>query len=108
MNNNSGIYLIKNNINNKVYVGSAANITTRWNSHKSALNSQKHKNIHLQRAWNKYGATNFCFSVIELCDKKELIIKEQTQINKLKSANSLYGYNIAPIAMSSLGIKRRP
>ena len=55
----SGIYLITNLINNKVYVGSAANILKRWNDHIRTLKGNKHPNIFIQRSWNKYGEEVF-------------------------------------------------
>lgn len=32
-----GIYLIKNIINNKIYIGSSLNIKLRWNNHKNII-----------------------------------------------------------------------
>ena len=34
---NSGIYQIRNIINNKIYIGSSANIKKRWSEHKRDL-----------------------------------------------------------------------
>ena len=51
----SGIYRIKNIINNNCYYGSSKDINKRWNKHKNELNKDKHGNILLQRSWNKYG-----------------------------------------------------
>lgn len=47
----SGIYLIK--INDKIYIGSSANISKRWREHKTDLIAGRHKNMFLQRTWNK-------------------------------------------------------
>ena len=97
----SGIYKIRNISNNHIYVGSAVNIKSRWSSHKAALKKQTHHGSYLQRAWNKYGAECFEFSVIELCEKEKLIEREQYYIDTLHPE-----YNMAKIAGSSLGIKR--
>ena len=104
--NFSGIYGIKNIINKKTYVGSAVNIKKRWKQHISSLNIHRHRNRHLQRAWNKYGQNYFKFIVIERCDKNILLIREQIFIDKFKSANPKFGYNIHFLAKSPLGIKR--
>ncbi len=46
--NKSGIYVIKNKINNKVYVGKAVNIYRRIKAHITALNTKsKDENRHL-------------------------------------------------------------
>lgn len=72
-----GIYRIKNLLNNKCYYGSSKNIETRWLKHKNELKKGKHINIILQRAWDKYGGDNFSFEVVEECDKKILLEREQ-------------------------------
>ncbi len=102
----SGIYKINNNVSGKSYIGSAANLKNRFNEHKSDLRLNKHSNPHLQNSYNKYGKENFVFSVIEYVeDENNLIEREQFWINTLKVLNRKYGYNIAPIAGSTLGLK---
>ncbi len=62
----NGIYIIRNLINNKRYIGSSVSITTRWKSHKSRLNRNKHHSDKLQNSWNKHGAANFAFEIVEI------------------------------------------
>jgi len=90
----TGIYKILNKINNKIYIGSATNIKKRWRDHKWYLKQNKHHNLHLQSAWNKYGEENFEFTIILECTIDELIIKEKEFIILFKSKNSNHGYNI--------------
>jgi group I intron endonuclease len=98
----SGIYCIKNLTNDKKYIGSSINVFKRKNRHFSELKNLKHKNIKLQRSFNKHGKDKFIFYVIELVeDKNDLIIREQYYIDKEKPE-----YNINLIANSSLGVKR--
>ena len=60
----TGIYKITNLTTNKVYIGQTSiNLIGRWKSHIIALNKKKHKNILLQRAWNKYGPEAFIATV---------------------------------------------
>ena len=61
----SGIYKITCLQNGRVYVGQAINIKDRWTSHMQCLNRNKHHNIHLQRAWNKYGEECFKFDATQ-------------------------------------------
>ena len=84
--------MIKNNINNKSYIGQSINIENRWTHHKSELNNNRHINDYLQNAWNKYGEDNFSFIVIEECKESELNEKEIYYINKYNSMNN--GYNL--------------
>lgn len=94
--NKSGIYLIKNLTNGKVYIGSSVDILKRWKTHKSLLKSLNHHSRKLQNSWNKHGADKFLFEVIELCDKEFLIEKEQFWINYFDSYNK--GYNCTELA----------
>lgn len=100
-NNASGIYVIKNLVNNNIYIGSAINLSKRIANHRSRLIHQQHNNPHLQAAWNKYGEENFEAEVLFTCPKSYLIKLEQFFINNYNPQ-----YNIAKVAGSCLGIKR--
>lgn len=78
----SGIYRIRNIINDKSYYGSSKDINKRWNRHKNELNKNKHGNILLQRSWNKYGKKNFIFEIVEECDINLLLEKEQYYLDE--------------------------
>lgn len=92
----SGIYIIKNNINNKVYVGQSNNVFFRWNEHyRSSLLNKKVDNNILHKAIRKYGIENFTFQVLELCDNSLLDEKEKYYI-KLYNADAHENYNIYP------------
>jgi group I intron endonuclease len=102
----SGVYKIVNIINNKLYIGSSVDIKARWKySHLKPLRENRHCNILLQRAWNKYGEDNFKFEVMHYCFKEELLIIEQTYMDIYNSANPRYGYNLCPTAGNCLGLK---
>jgi len=103
-----GIYTITNTINNKIYVGSTTRLfCQRWGDHRAGLRAKKHANIHLQRAWDKYGEVAFEFKVIELVDSPENVLeREQYWMDKLNVYKS--GYNRTLVAGNSFGIKRTP
>lgn len=61
----SGIYIIKNLVNNKVYVGQSINLRRRRNNHFRQLRKNTHCNQHLQRSFIKYGENNFQWQVLE-------------------------------------------
>lgn len=89
---NSGIYIIENLINKKIYVGQSNNIKKRWRQHKNLLKANNHHNIHLQRAWNKYGEKNFSFHIMEFCEHQTLLNSiEILYISYFDSYNN--GYN---------------
>jgi group I intron endonuclease len=91
----SGIYGIKNTLNNKVYVGSTKNFEKRKKQHFIALRKNNHWNIKLQRAYNKYTETVFEFFLLEFIPyEKDLIV--QAEDRWIKTLNSKKeGYNIA-------------
>lgn len=101
----SGIYKILNLINSKFYIGSAANILVRWQQHRNNLKYNKHKNQHLQAAWNLYNKINFKFIIIEECSIINLIEREQYWLDLTKCYDREVGYNINIKANSMLGFK---
>ena len=103
----SGIYKIACLPTGKIYIGSAVNLRQRWSDHRKALRGNYHRNVHLQRAWNKYGESAFVFEVAELVMFVEhLIEREQYWMDTTHACED--GFNIAPIAGSQLGMKYGP
>ena len=94
-----GIYIIKCNVDNKVYIGQSINLKKRINEHKSLLKRNKHTNYHLQNSFNKYGEKNFIFDFLEILDEKDytkerLDFLEIKYIEKFHSNKRYNGFNI--------------
>jgi len=103
----SGVYTITCLANGKMYVGSTTRLfSQRWGDHKCMLNNNKHTNIHLQRAWNKYSSDSFLFEILETCKPELVLGLEQFWINMLGTYAD--GFNRCPTAGSSYGLKRSP
>lgn len=85
----SGIYYLKNIENNKLYIGSSKNIRSRIYNHKNKSKHKKHDNPYLQNVVNKYGFSIFECGILEKCDEKDLLIKEQYYIDNLKPEYNL-------------------
>ena len=97
----SGIYSIRNLVNDHIYIGSSVNIESRWRSHKNQLKKNRHHSSKLQNAYNKYGKDNFIFEVISYIeDKTKLINYEQKWLDFFNPE-----YNILITAGSPLGTK---
>lgn len=96
----SGIYKIKNKINNKFYIGSSKDLEKRKKEHWRMMLKNKHHSNYLQNAVNKYGIENFEFSILEFCNIENIIIREQFYIDSLKPE-----YNINICAYSRVGTK---
>lgn len=94
----TAVYQIRNLVNGKRYIGSSNGVEYRFYEHRKDLRKNQHTNLYLQNAWNKYGEASFAFEIIELCDKSELLTKEQSLIDSTKSADRKFGYNICEIA----------
>jgi group I intron endonuclease len=83
------IYLIKNKVNDKKYVGmTKRTLEKRWKEHKKG-----YSNYLLSSAIKKFGIENFEISVIDKATtEKELKEKERYWMLELKTLNP-YGYN---------------
>lgn len=101
----TGVYSIKNVVNGKVYVGSAAkSFRKRWNQHLWALRKGIHHCQHLQRSYDKHGESAFEFSILELCAPEMCIQSERELIERCDATGTL-GYNTLPAADSRLGCR---
>lgn len=96
----SGIYQIFNTETNKRYIGSSIDVERRLKEHKRNLKSHKHRNQHLQNAWDKY-EEYLIFEPLEYCEPDQCLRLEQKYIDYYNSANRKFGYNIDPQAASA-------
>lgn len=93
--NKCGIYLIRNLINGKVYIGKSNNIYRRIQAHIHGLNTKnlKRENEHFINSWYKYGKNSFEYIILEECSFEELKEKELYYILQYNSLNRDKGYN---------------
>ena len=82
--NYSGIYCLKNTLDNRCYVGSAQKLNYRLWNHKHKLIKGTHANNILQNFVNKYGIDSIYFEILESVDIDKLIEREQHYIDILK------------------------
>ena len=83
------IYLIKNKVNGKCYVGQTIqkNVKNRWKAHRHSTDTI------LYNAFEKHGITNFEFSVISELPNDQLDEREITEIQE-RNTISPNGYNL--------------
>jgi len=101
--NKSGIYMWKNLINGKQYIGSAMDLYNRlsfYYSFPAMQNSLKNSKSFIYNAILKHGHSNFSLTIIEYCDKEKCLERENYY---LSSEN--HEYNILETAGSSIGRK---
>lgn len=78
---------------NKVYVGQTKNKRKRIDEHKYDLRHNIHHSVYMQRAFNKYGESNFKFEIIEACNELNVDEKERYWISYYNSTDKNFGFN---------------
>lgn len=89
-----GIYCIENTVDHKKYIGQTVDIRRRWSEHILRLNKGEHCNTYLQRAWDKYTAEAFDFTLIEECAESDLDEREKYYIKYYQTMADQWGYNL--------------
>lgn len=87
----NGIYIIRNTIDSRVYIGECKNFYKRWSRHKSSLMRNIHCNPKLQAFVNKYGIDKLEFDILEEVNDNR-IDREIYYIQLYDSINN--GFNI--------------
>lgn len=101
-----GVYVIRCVPTDKRYVGSTSDFAKRSRDHQYDLRTARHDNRLLLRAWRKYGADAFVFEIVEtVSDIATVFGREQYWIDHFDAANPKHGFNLAPVAGSTLGVK---
>lgn len=88
-----GIYKITNTKNGKIYIGQSIDIEHRKSCHEYDLKNNRHKNSHLQRAYNR-DPDAFTFEIVCECLEEDLNDLEVYYIKKYNCLDDRYGYNI--------------
>ena len=101
--NKSGIYLWRNTLNGKQYIGSAINLSNRlsfYYSFKGMEDYLKNSQSYIYNAILKYGHSNFSLTIIEYCKPEKCLEREDYYLCSLP-----HEYNILQKAGSWLGHK---
>jgi len=95
-----GVYAIVHRETGRRYIGSSKNIERRWYEHTRLLGMGKHRSLHIQHAWSRYGASAFEFVVLETCDvgRDGLFAREQWWLDAARSSEAAHGFNISSTA----------
>jgi len=102
------VYVIKNTVNGKVYVGGSRDILTRWYEHRYKLKRGTHRSKEMVADYLDVGSDAFEYSILEHATEDNLYDVEQKWLDKLRSWHPWYGYNTWPNAKSAKGVIRRP
>ena len=90
---NGFIYILRNTVNNKVYIGQTkVSVTTRWQEH---LRHTKYGDQIINRAMRKYGIDKFYVETLEICNIDVIDYREMYYIDLYDSTNKSKGYNVS-------------
>ena len=90
---NGFIYIIRNTVNNKVYIGQTkTSVEQRWKEH---LRHAPYGDQIINRAMNKYGVDKFYIETLEICDVSVLDEREIYYIDLYDATNKTKGYNVS-------------
>jgi hypothetical protein len=96
-----GVFLIRNMVNEKVFVGVSLDLAGIINRHKFQLAMGKHPNTRLQAEWNEHGSESFAFEILDQLNpqdnphsdyKRDLASLEDLWLEKLQPYDER-GYN---------------
>lgn len=96
-----GVFLIRNNVSDKVFLGSSLNLPGIINRYKFQLQNGNHPNKALQADWNEFGSSNFAFEIVDELSpghdatrdyRQEVKLLEDLWLEKLKPFGER-GYN---------------
>jgi group I intron endonuclease len=90
------IYLTKNIVNNKKYIG--------WHATNKLYDGYIGSGHYLQRSINKYGKNNFLNGIIEFCDENNFLQREKYWIKELNTMTP-NGYNLTEGGEGAIGYK---
>ena len=102
----AGVYLFRNSVNGKTYIGSSINLVGRLRNYFSLYFLEKAINntrMPIYNALLKYGYSRFNLEILEYCEPSEAVLREQYYLDLLKPE-----YNILKKAGSLLGFKHSP
>ena len=114
-----GVFLIRNNLNDRVFLDSSLDLHGKMNRHKFQLASGGHPNKELQADWDQLGSNNFAFEVVDELPpregagvdyRKELTSLEDLWLEKLRPYGDR-GYNLPKLSKEAklrrMAAKRR-
>ena len=90
---NGFIYIIRNTVNSKVYIGQTrVNVEQRWREH---LRHAQYGDQLINRAMKKYGTDKFYVETLEICDIDAIDEREMYYIDLYDSTDKSKGYNVS-------------
>jgi len=90
----SGVYLILNLVDWKIYIGASIDVHREWKHYKRLLRKGTHGNSRLQNAFQRYGEDNLGWYYLEeVYDRQLLVAAEQRWLDETQCYERDKGYN---------------
>ena len=107
---NSGVYVITNTANGKIYVGSSRHVRQRIRHHRRNLELGVHSSKRMIDDFLLFGWEVFEHEIVEPIHEPgvDLMAAEQRWIEKLRPYDPIIGYNLHPDAGGPRGYARPP
>jgi hypothetical protein len=105
-----GVFLIRNNLNDKVLLGVGVDLQGVINRNKFQLSAGIHPNKLLQTDWNQQGGDNFSFEIVDQLPpvrdqerdyREELAVLETLWLDRLQPFGAR-GYNIPKLGRAQM------
>lgn len=87
------VYVLKNTVTGKCYVGCTKNIRKRILAHRWQMRNEKHGVEEINEDCKKYGEDSFTFEIIGKFDKTKALQMEAFYTAILRTKDARYGYN---------------
>jgi group I intron endonuclease len=100
----TGIYIITNDIDARIYIGSATSFKQRYATHRNKIMLNENCNPKLRNFANKYGIEHLTFSAVHACCKEDLLKVEQMYLDVFQPFDD-NGFNIVRKAGSPIGYR---
>ena len=97
---NSGIYIITNCQNGRVYIGQSKRLDQRLGTHKKHIFEGKHPNAHLNKDLQKYDANHFKFAILERNINHNDLNEKESDYIRSYYRNGVPMYNIKGVSQS--------
>jgi group I intron endonuclease len=89
--------MLTHKLTNDIYIGQSIDLSKRFKKYFTLSYLKSKNSLIISRALIKYGFSNFSVTILEYCEKSDLLAREQYYFDKLNPQ-----YNILKIAGSSL------
>lgn len=102
------VYVIQHRQSGKMYVGGSCDVFRRFQAHLSLLRGHRHSNLEFQAAFDRDGVMSLCWTVVDVCDRANVVAAEAALLAKIRSRGLAFGSANVPGYGPANGCKLTP